>query len=54
MKVLEWIQTSCAALIIVFIFYVSWFDIYDWLFKGSDRKSPAKTPPAKTQSSPAP
>ena len=54
MRVLEWIQTSCAALIIGFIFYVSWFDIYDWLFKGSDRKSPAKTPPAKTQSSPAP
>jgi len=53
MKILEGIQTTCAALIIVFIFYVSWYDIVDWVTKTATGKSPVKTPPAKTQSTPS-
>ena len=54
MKILEWVQTACATLIIGYMLYISFFDIGDLFGKNSDRKSPAKTPPAKTQSSPAP
>jgi regulator of sigma E protease len=53
MRVLEWIQTACATLIIGFIFYVSWFDIVDWLGKSSDRKTPSKEAPARTQATPS-
>jgi regulator of sigma E protease len=54
MKILEWVQTACATLIIGYMLYISFFDIGDLFGKNSDRKSPAKTAPAKTQSSPAP
>jgi len=54
MKILEWVQTACATLIIGYMLYISFFDIGDLFGKNSDRKSPAKTPPAQTQSSPAP
>ena len=54
MKILEWVQTACATLIIGYMLYISFFDIGDLFGKNSDRKSPVKTPPAKTQSSPAP
>ncbi|HSV62320.1 MAG TPA: RIP metalloprotease RseP [Chthoniobacterales bacterium] len=54
MKILEWVQTACATLIIGYMLYISFFDIGDLFGKNSDRRSPAKTPPAKTESSPAP
>ena len=54
MKILEWVQTACATLIIGYMLYISFFDIGDLFGKNNDRKSPVKTPPAKTQSSPAP
>lgn len=54
MRILEWVQTACATLIIGYMLYISFFDIGDFFGKNSDRKSPAKTAPAKAQSSPAP
>jgi regulator of sigma E protease len=53
MKILEWVQTACATLIIGYMLYISFFDIGDLFGKGSDRKSPVKTPPAKTESTPS-
>ncbi|HEX4630895.1 MAG TPA: RIP metalloprotease RseP [Chthoniobacterales bacterium] len=53
MKILEWVQTACATLIIGYMLYISFFDIGDLFGKNSDRRSPVKTPPAKTQSSPS-
>ena len=52
MKILEWVQTACATLIIGYMLYISFFDIGD-LFGKSDRKSPRKETPA-AQASPAP
>lgn len=54
MKILEWVQTACATLIIGYMLYISFFDIGDLFGKNSDRKSSVKPAPAKTQSSPAP
>jgi len=54
MKVLEWVQTACATLIIGYMLYISFFDIGDLLGRNSERKSPAKEVPAQTKTSPAP
>jgi regulator of sigma E protease len=54
MRILEWVQTACATLIIGYMLYISFFDIGDWFGKNSDRKSPRKEAPASTKSSPAP
>jgi regulator of sigma E protease len=54
MRILEWVQTACATLIIGYMLYISFFDIGDWFGKNSDRKSPRKETPAATKSSPAP
>jgi regulator of sigma E protease len=53
MKILEWVQTACATLIIGYMLYISFFDIGDLFGRNGDRKSPVKTPPAKTQSTPS-
>jgi regulator of sigma E protease len=52
MKILEWVQTACATLIIGYMLYISFFDIGDLFGKG-DRKTPSKQAPAKEQSSPS-
>jgi regulator of sigma E protease len=54
MKILEWIQTACATLIIGYMLYISFFDIGDLFGKSSDRRSPVKEVPVKTSPSPAP
>jgi regulator of sigma E protease len=54
MKVLEWIQTACATLIIGYMLYISFFDIGDLFGKNGDRKAPPKESPPKTQAAPAP
>jgi len=54
MKILEWVQTACATLIIGYMLYISFFDIGDLFGKSSDRRSPVKEAPAKTTPSPAP
>src|SRR6476469_5200024 len=54
MKILEWVQTACATLIIGYMLYISFFDIGDLFGKSSDRRSPVKETPAKTTPSPAP
>lgn len=51
-RILEWVQTGCAVLIIGFMVYVSRFDIADWFGKSGDRKSPVKQTPAKAAPSP--
>jgi regulator of sigma E protease len=53
MKILEWVQTACATLIIGYMLYISFFDIGDLFGKNSDRKSPKKESPS-TKASPAP
>src|SRR3954447_19213727 len=53
MRILEWVQTACATLIIGYMLYISFFDIGDLFGKSSDRKSALKTSPPKTQSTPS-
>jgi regulator of sigma E protease len=53
MRILEWVQTACATLIIGYMLYISFFDIGDLFGKSGDRKSPRKETPS-TKSSPAP
>jgi regulator of sigma E protease len=50
-RILEFVQTGCAVLIIGYMAYVSFFDIGDWL--GRDASAP-KSAPATTHPSPAP
>jgi regulator of sigma E protease len=47
MKILEWVQTACATLIIGYMLYISFFDIGDLFGKSGDRKLPVKETPAK-------
>jgi regulator of sigma E protease len=54
MRILEWVQTACATLIIGYMLYISFFDIGDLFGRNSDRKTPVKQAPAKPQTSPAP
>jgi regulator of sigma E protease len=54
MKVLEWVQTACATLIIGYMLYISFFDIGDLLGKSADRKSPKKEPAISAHPTPAP
>ncbi len=54
MKVLEWIQTACATLIIGYMLYISFFDIGDLLGKNGDQKSSKVDAPASTTATPAP
>jgi len=50
-RILEFVQTGCAVLIIGYMAYVSFFDIGDWF--GRDANA-AKPKPAEAQASPAP
>jgi len=54
MKVLEWIQTACATLIIGYMLYISFFDIGDLLGKNSDQKSAKREAQESTKATPAP
>jgi regulator of sigma E protease len=54
MKILEWVQTACATVIIGYMLYISFFDIGDLLGKSGDQKSSKKQVPAAEQSTPAP
>jgi regulator of sigma E protease len=55
MRILEWVQTACATLIIGYMLYISFFDIGDLFGRNRERKSPSVKPvPAKTEPSPAP
>ena len=49
MKVLEWVQTACATIIIGYMLYISFFDIGDLIGKDGDQKSPRKESPASTR-----
>ncbi len=50
-RILEFVQTGCAVLIIGYMAYVSFFDIGDWFAR--DANAP-KSKPAEAQASPAP
>ncbi|HEV2841726.1 MAG TPA: RIP metalloprotease RseP [Chthoniobacterales bacterium] len=54
MKVLEWVQTACATVIIGYMLYISFFDIGDLFGKNSDQRSPRKESPASADTTPAP
>ena len=54
MKVLEWVQTACATIIIGYMLYISFFDIGDLIGKDGDQKSPRKESSASTEATPAP
>jgi regulator of sigma E protease len=51
-RILEFVQTGCAVVIIGYMAYVSFFDIGDWF--GRDANAPKSTKPAAAQASPAP
>ena len=42
MKILEWVQTACATVIIGYMLYISFFDIGDLFGKNGDQKSPGR------------
>ena len=54
MRILEWVQTACATLIIGYMLYISFFDIGDWVGRSSDEKSPRKESPAAAKAAPSP
>ena len=54
MKILEWVQTACATVIIGYMLYISFFDIGDLFGKSGDQKSPKKDSPSAVQATPAP
>jgi regulator of sigma E protease len=53
-KILEWVQTACATVIIGYMLYISFFDIGDLLGKNGDQKSPKKELPAPARAKPVP
>jgi regulator of sigma E protease len=52
MKILEWVQTACATVIIGYMLYISFFDIGDLFGKNGDQKSPRKESPAAARPTP--
>jgi regulator of sigma E protease len=52
MKILEWVQTACATLIIGYMLYISFFDIGDWLGKEGNQKSSRKESRAAEKAAP--
>lgn len=53
-RILEWVQTGCAALIIGYMLYISFFDIGDLVGKNTDQKSPRKESPPTEKAAPSP
>ena len=54
MRILEWVQTACATLIIGYMLYISFFDIGDWLGRDSGQKSSRKESPTAEKAAPSP
>jgi len=52
-KVLEWVQTACATLIIGYMLYISFFDIGDLFGRNGDEKSPGKAPAIAAEATPS-
>jgi regulator of sigma E protease len=48
-RILNWIQTGCAVLIIGYMLYVSFFDVQDFSFKRQRKVEIKFQPPAETQ-----
>lgn len=53
MRILEWVQTACATLIIGYMLYITFFDVGDLFGKNSERK-PGKNSSAPAEATPAP
>ena len=53
MRILEWVQTACATLIIGYMLYITFFDIGDLVGRNNEQKSSRKQTPA-TEASPGP
>ena len=45
-RILEFVQTGCAVLIIGYIAYISFFDVGDWLGEKREAAAPDPTPQA--------
>ncbi|HEX8490312.1 MAG TPA: site-2 protease family protein, partial [Chthoniobacterales bacterium] len=54
MRILEWVQTACATLIIGYMLYISFFDIGDLLGRNSEQKSSKRETPAAEKAAPSP
>jgi regulator of sigma E protease len=54
MRILEFVQTGCAVVIIGYMLYVSFFDVGDLFGKNSEQKSPRKESPGTANATPAP
>ena len=54
MRILEWVQTACATLIIGYMLYISFFDIGDLFGKNTEQKSSRKESPASEKTAPPP
>ena len=54
MRILEFVQTGCAVVIIGYMLYVSFFDVGDLFGKNSEQKSPRKESPETANATPAP
>jgi len=52
-KILEWVQTACATLIIGYMLYITFFDIGDF-FGGNDQTSTRRESSAATEATPGP
>jgi regulator of sigma E protease len=53
MRILEWVQTACATLIIGYMLYITFFDIGDLLGRNSDQKPSRKEAPAAEKAAPS-
>jgi regulator of sigma E protease len=53
-RILEWVQTACATLIIGYMLYITFFDLGDLFGKNSDQKSPRKESPSAEKAAPSP
>ena len=54
MKILEWVQTACATLIIGYMLYISFFDLGDLFGKERRPESSQQRSHRRTEASPAP
>lgn len=54
MKILEWVQTACATIIIGYMLYITFFDLGDLLGKNGDQRPSRRESPAAEKATPAP
>jgi regulator of sigma E protease len=53
-RILEWVQTACATLIIGYMLYITFFDLGDLFGKNSEQRPSRKESPPAEKTAPAP